>query len=71
MRNHQVGEKEMTDMLLTVSELSSYTGMSRSWIYLAVERKKVPHIRLDTATRFIKWEIDEWLASKQIAVTVR
>ena len=48
--------------ILTVEDLSNYTGFSRSYIYKLVHKSIIPYSKPNGKTLFFqKNEIDEWL----------
>ncbi len=52
---------KMEPMLLTVEQLSQYLSIKRSTIYAWVERRIIPHYKIQRSVRFKKEEIDQWI----------
>ncbi len=54
--------------VLNISEICSYTGFERSYIYKLTSQKKIPHFKsAGGKTIFFKRdEIDEWLTQNRI-----
>ena len=52
-----------TNKLLTVKEVSKLLGMSEIYVYL--NQKKIPHIKMGRSIRFDEVEIQKWLKTKQ------
>jgi excisionase family DNA binding protein len=44
----------------------STLGVSKSFIYKAVERNEIPHLRLGSLIRFDLNEVRAWLLSKRV-----
>jgi excisionase family DNA binding protein len=44
-------------------QTAEYTGMSISKIYSLMARQKIPFVRIDKSTRFLKADLDNWLSS--------
>jgi len=64
IRNLMMSRKRV----LTVGELQSYTGMSRSHIYKLTMSKKIPHFKNPGGKLifFRRSQIDEWLLSHEV-----
>ena len=53
-----------TEILLTVKEAAKYLGVSSQTVYLWVERKQIPHLRvMGRNIRFLKSDLDSFRAS--------
>lgn len=52
------------DIIMTVKQLTEYTGISGSWIY--AHQNEIPHIKIKKNIRFRKSEIDEWISEKRV-----
>ncbi|MCM8771345.1 MAG: helix-turn-helix domain-containing protein [Candidatus Omnitrophica bacterium] len=55
--------------LITVEELAKYLNLNPHTIYIWVEQKKIPFIKIGRMVRFDLIEIEEWLASKKTEIT--
>jgi excisionase family DNA binding protein len=53
--------------LLTVRQLISLVGMSRTTIYEYVTAKRIPYLRIGTMIRFDPHAIAEWLRQHNVA----
>jgi len=64
MRNFMLSRKN----ILTVGELESYTGFSKSYIYKLTMDRMIPYYKRDGGkTLFFKRsEIDDWLLSNRV-----
>ena len=50
--------------LLKPTEIAAYLGVSRSWVYLAARKGRIPCIRVggpDGPLRFVRSDIERWL----------
>jgi excisionase family DNA binding protein len=53
-----------TEIPLTVKEAAKYLGVSSQTVYLWVERKQIPHLRvMGRNIRFLKSDLDSFRAS--------
>ena len=50
--------------LLTVPEVAELTKFSKSTIYKMVEKKQIPHVKINSAIRFLDAQINSFLNSK-------
>lgn len=56
--------KSTDEYPLTVREAAKYLGVSPQTVYLWVERKQIPHLRvMDRNIRFLKSDLDSFRAS--------
>jgi excisionase family DNA binding protein len=53
--------------LLTVREISEYTGIPETRIYELVARDQIPHVRIGNRIYFRPEAIDGWLESLEVA----
>ncbi|MDD5044936.1 MAG: helix-turn-helix domain-containing protein [Candidatus Omnitrophica bacterium] len=54
--------------LITVEELAKYLNLNPHTIYMWVEQKKIPFIKIGRMVRFDLIEIEEWLISKKTEI---
>ena len=54
-------EETPTPPQLDLKDAAAYIGMSESWLYRQVEKKKVPHLRLGRAIKFRLVDLNRWL----------
>jgi excisionase family DNA binding protein len=50
--------------LLKPTEIAAYLGVSRSWVYLAARKGRIPYIRVGGPggpLRFVRGDIERWL----------
>lgn len=60
----EIFEKEV----LTLDELSKYTGFSKSHIYKLTHKKEIPHYKPSGKNCFFRLdEVKEWLFSKRVS----
>ncbi len=57
----------MNDQLLTVPEAAKYLRISKSQLYLLIQRKKIPHVRL-TKKRIVirESELTKWIEKNTV-----
>lgn len=55
---------------LTVDELATRLGISRSTIYFWAEKKKIPHSKIGKLVRFNPDDITVWLKDKSHGIVV-
>ena len=55
--------------LITVEELAKYLNLNPHTIYMWVEQRKIPFIKIGRMVRFDLIEIEEWLTSKKTEIT--
>jgi excisionase family DNA binding protein len=48
--------------LLTVSEVSEYTGLSVHTLYTMVSQRRIPFVKVGRLTKFDLRLLDEWIA---------
>ena len=54
--------------VLTLSEVASYTGLSKSYLYKLTSGRKIPHhCPTGKVLFFSKEEIDQWLLSNKVS----
>ncbi len=58
--------KKEDDILLTVSALADYLGVTKGWIYKRTMFKEIPHYKKGHFVTFKKTEIDAWLNSQRV-----
>jgi excisionase family DNA binding protein len=67
-----VDARENARYLLRPAEVAELLGVSRSWLYAAVQTGRIPSLRLggaDGPVRFRPQELDEWIADSRVART--
>ena len=63
MSDHYVSIHE--DRMLTVSEVAKYLRLSKSQVYLMVQKKKLPYIRLSERRIVVrKKDLEQWIDNK-------
>ncbi len=60
-------ERKMSDQLLTISEAAKYLRISKSELYLLVQRRQIPYIRL-TQKRIVirESELMKWIEKNSV-----
>ena len=53
--------------ILTVSETAAYLKLSKSKVYLMVQRNQIPHLKMGKSVRIRKCDLLEWI-EKQLVV---
>ena len=51
----------MMEKIYTVSEISRILKMSRSKIYLLIQRKEIPHLKIGRNVRITESQLREWI----------
>jgi excisionase family DNA binding protein len=49
------------DRIMTVPEVADYLQISKSKLYYLVQKKKIPHIRIQRNVRIFESDLVEWL----------
>jgi len=52
---------------LTVAELADWLGVSRSWVYQRTSTRRLPHVKLGAAIRFVPEDVEAWLSRGKVA----
>lgn len=52
--------------LLTVKEVSGYTGLAPDTIYTMVSQRKIPHVKLGRLVKFDLELLDKWLKQQTV-----
>jgi excisionase family DNA binding protein len=55
---------ETDDEIMTVPTLADYLRCSQSMIYRLLKKRKIPALRLGSDWRFLRSDIDEWIATQ-------
>jgi excisionase family DNA binding protein len=55
----------MEKRLLSVDEVSEYTGLSINTLYAWVSQKKIPFVKIGRLTKFDRKDIDSWIDSNK------
>ncbi len=58
----------ITPRLLDVNEVAIYTGLSAHTLYTMVSQRRIPFVKLGRLTKFDRYELDRWIASKSVKV---
>ncbi len=53
------------DRILTVPEVAQYLKISKSKIYYLINKREIPHIRLQRNVRVFESDLLEWLEKKK------
>jgi excisionase family DNA binding protein len=53
--------------ILTLQGLSDYLKVTPNWIYKKVSLKEIPYFKSGKHLRFLKREIDNWIASESVS----
>lgn len=60
----------MNKRILTLDEVSSYTGMSKSYLYKLTATQKIPHYKpIGKLIYFEKDELDAWLLQNRVSTS--
>jgi len=54
--------------LLSIKEVSDYTGLAVGTIYNMVSQKRIPHVKLGRLTKFKPGEIERWVKDHSVKV---
>jgi excisionase family DNA binding protein len=63
--------QEALDPILTVSETAAYLKLSKSKVYLLVQRKEIPHIRMGKSVRIRMCDLREWIDEQIVDSPIR
>jgi excisionase family DNA binding protein len=55
----------MTELFLTVDDLSKSLRVSPVWIYKLVREKRIPFYHIEKCVRFSPSEIEKWLEERK------
>ncbi len=56
----------MTHRLLTVQEVSEYTGLSVHTLYTMVSQRRIPYVKMGRLTKFDLRLLDEWISKNTV-----
>ncbi len=56
----------MTRRLLNIKEVADYTGLSPHTLYTMVSQRRIPYVKLGRLTKFDRYELDRWIASRSV-----
>ena len=54
------------DRIMTVPEVAKYLRMSPSKLYLLLQQKKIPHVRIGRNVRIRETELKEWIEAQAV-----
>ncbi len=54
------------DEILTIPQVAKYLKLSKSKVYLLVQRNRIPHIRIGRNVRIRESELTRWLEKQQV-----
>lgn len=52
--------------MLTIEELSVFSGLSKSWLYKKTSKQQIPHYKVGERLMFDKKEILEWMHQNKV-----
>jgi excisionase family DNA binding protein len=52
--------------LLTIQEVSQYTGLSVHTLYAMVSQRRIPYVKMGRLTKFDKTRIDIWIEKNSV-----
>lgn len=56
----------MTDTLLTPVDVARYLKLSKSKVYYLIQRRQIPHIKIQRNVRVKQSDLDEWLKKNTV-----
>jgi len=56
----------MNDRILTIPEVAEYLKVSKAKVYLMVQRREIPYIRLERNVRIWESDLIKWLEKQTI-----
>lgn len=56
----------LTRKLLTVKDVSGYTGLAPDTIYAMVSQRRIPHTKLGRLVKFDVELLDKWIKQKTV-----
>jgi excisionase family DNA binding protein len=54
---------------LTPQEAAQYLRVRPSWVYEAARARRLPHLRLGRHLRFLRADLDAWVAANRVEGT--
>lgn len=58
----------MNDKILTIPEVSAYLKISKAKIYMMIQRKEIPHIKIARNVRVRESDLVKWLEKQTVKV---
>lgn len=58
------------DEILTVPQVAEYLKISKSKLYLLIQRKELPHIKINRNVRVRRSDLEKWLNQRTEKQTV-
>ena len=52
---------------MSIDEAAEYLSLKKSYLYLQVERRKIPHYRFGRLIKFKQVDLDAWMAGFRVA----
>jgi len=49
------------DKMMTVPEVAEYLKMSKSKLYLLIQRRQIPHVRIGRNVRIRERDLQDWI----------
>lgn len=59
----------MKDSIITIPEVAEYPKMSKSKIYLMVQRGEIPAVRIGRNVRVVLSDLEKWAESQKQSVS--
>lgn len=56
----------MTRRLLTIQEVSEYTGLATSTLYTMVSQRRIPYVKVGRLTKFDVTLLDQWIKQSTV-----
>lgn len=57
---------ELTEKLLTRDEAAELLAVRSTWVRDAVSAKRLPHVRIGKHVRFLRSELEDYVASRRV-----
>lgn len=54
------------DEILTIQQVAKYLQMSKSKVYYLIQRKEIPHIKIQRNVRVKVSELEKWLQKHEV-----
>lgn len=59
----------MMEEILTIPEVAEYLKISKAKVYLMVQRKQIPHLKLNRNVRIRRSDLEKWLEKQKVVET--
>jgi excisionase family DNA binding protein len=54
------------DEIMTIPQVARYLKMSKSKVYYLIQRREIPHIKIQRNVRIKQSELEKWLQKQEV-----